>query len=201
MCIELFGIKIHITAAFAVFFAVTSNLYDGKMYFLSFIFSFVHEAVHILFMRFYGCDNIVLRLSPGGVRLIADGFMTLSHKKSFVCAISAPLNNLFLSASFFFFYKCHGSSLLFDCCTVNLILGASNLLPLSFLDGGRAVFCILSLAVDERKALIISDVLGVLTLIFLFVFCLLSVIKGSYPIFLLFFFFYCIIGSVSDKSR
>ena len=201
MCIELFGIKIRITAAFAVFAAVSANFYDGKMYFLTLVFSLIHEAVHMIMLRFYGCKNMELKLSPGGVRLTAEGIMLLKHKNAFFSAVSAPAANLLLSLLFFLIYSYSDNSLFYSLFSVNFILGAVNLLPLPFLDGGRAVFCILSLFYDERRVTLISDILGVITVIFLFCVLLFAFINGSLSVFFAVFFLYCIVGIVSDKTR
>ena len=103
---------------------------------------FVHELSHIFTLKHFGAEIKGVYIYPFGIDICADTHL-LSYKKElavtlaggFANLICASLGSLYLhfypSETVLFFVLCHFS------------LGIFNLLPLSILDGGRAVRLIL----------------------------------------------------------
>ncbi len=95
----------------------------------------LHELGHM--GAIYLCGGRVQRvtLTVVGAELALP--ISLSYFQEFCCALAGPAVNLLLA------WGCSGYAPLFG--GLNLALACLNLLPLSLLDGGRALGCLLSL--------------------------------------------------------
>ena len=71
MYVKLGSITVYISFPFAVFLAVAANIAGGRNLLLSFLFSFIHEAVHLIFLRFSGIKKAEVRLFPAGIKAIS----------------------------------------------------------------------------------------------------------------------------------
>lgn len=197
MYVKIGRITVYISFYFAVFLAVAANIAGGRNLLLSFCFSFIHEAVHLIFLHFSGIKKAEIKLFPAGIKICCEGINMLSYRKTVLTALSAPVFNLISGAAFFFFYQIFGNEVLYVCSAVNFILGSINLLPLSFLDGGRAVHSMLSVMLSEDRVRKIMNVLDIWSLAFLFLLFFIGFIMGKAGLFLLFFCVYCLIGTLS----
>ncbi len=202
MCIKLCGITVRITPAFAVFFAFAANVFRNNVFVYSFLFALLHETVHIISLRLCGCRGAVLEFLPGGIKMHSEGFGRLSYKKTIFCTLSAPIANILTGALFYCIYILSDERGLYECAAINFLLGSINLLPMSFLDGGRAVTAFLSLYFDYCRVRRICTVLSVGAIIFLWAAFLLCFCIKKYYFFLLFFSIYCVIEViVTDKKQ
>lgn len=197
MYVKIGRITVYISFYFAVFLAVAANIAGGRNLLLSFLFSFIHEAVHLIFLHFSGIKKAEIKLFPAGIKICCEGINMLSYRKTVLTALSAPVFNLISGAAFFFFYQIFGNEVLYVCSAVNFILGSINLLPLSFLDGGRVVHSLLSVMLSEDRVRKIMNVLDIWSLAFLFLLFFIGFIMGKAGLFLLFFCVYCLIGTLS----
>ena len=174
MYVKLGSITVYISFSFAVFLAVAANIAGGRNLVLSFLFSFIHEAVHLIFLYFSGIKKAEIKLYPAGIKICCMGMNMLSYRKTILTALSAPVFNLIAGAVFFFLHKSCENELLYVCCAVNFILGAINLLPLSFLDGGRTLYAMLSERLPDSRVRKIMSVLNIWVIAFLFLLFLFS---------------------------
>lgn len=201
MYIKLGGISVYITFSFAVFLAVAANVGGGRNLLLSFLFSFMHEAVHLIFLCFSGIKKAEIKLFPAGIKICCEGMNLLPYRKTVLTALSAPVFNIVAGAVFLFLHKVSGNEIFYVCSAVNFILGTINLLPLSFLDGGRTLEALLCVRLSEDRARRIMNILNIWTLAFLFLLFFIGFIAGKTQIFLLFFCVYCLTGTLSAKSK
>lgn len=201
MYIDIGKIRIHISPAFAVFLAFCTNIAEGRMYLMSFICVFFHEITHLLCLFYFGCEKAYMNFYPGGIRLSAVGFSSLSYKKTMICTLSAPLVNI-LSGGLWLLLE---SLFLYDFCRdmayINFIMGGINLLPLPFLDGGRFINAFFMNRLDTLNARRISDALSVVSLLIIGTVFFLTVFFGKIYYSLLFFFAYCTLGCVNEKRK
>ncbi len=197
MYVKLGSITVYISFSFAVFLAVAANIAGGRNLLLSFLFSFIHEAVHLIFLRFSGIKKAEVRLFPAGIKICCEGMNMLSYRKTVLTALSAPVFNLIAGAVFLFLHKSCENELLYVCCAVNFILGAINLLPLSFLDGGRTLYAMLSERLTDSRVRKIMSVLNIWVISFLFLLFFAGFVMGKTAFFLLFFCVYCLVGTLS----
>ena len=190
---------VRISFLFAVFFAVAANFTGGKNVLLSFFFALVHEGVHIVFLHIAGVKRADVVLLPAAVKISCEGLNLLSYKKTFLCTMCAPVFNIVTGAVFALLYCIFSWENLKICAAVNLVPGIINLLPMEFLDGGRAMKAFLSQKYDEEKVRFVMKKLSPVSLIFLFSAFFIGCILGKIQVFLLIFCVYCLVGSFSDK--
>ena len=104
----------------------------------------LHELGHYLAIRLLGGDVKLIRLTAVGAEMVLS--RPLSYGREGAAALAGPLVNLMLAALF-----CRWSwGQLFA--GLSLVLGCFNLLPVGRLDGGRLVFCVLSVLAGPEAA-------------------------------------------------
>lgn len=125
--------KVEITGGFLLLLAWL-NYCDTQMLFpVALGAAAIHEAGHWAAIRVVKGRIRLLRLSAVGAELQLEGTMT--YAQELICALAGPVVNLttaFLAAKV-------GLEVFSG---LNLALGAFNLLPISVLDGGRALNCV-----------------------------------------------------------
>ncbi len=201
MSVRIGNLTVHISFSFAVFLAVAANIAGGESLLLSFLFSFLHEAVHLIFLYFSGIKKAEISLYPGGVKICCEGMNLLSYRKTVTTTLSAPVFNIISGAVFFFLSELSGNDTLYLCCVINFLFGIVNLLPLTFLDGGRALEALLSVGMSDERVREIMNCLSIWSLVFLFLLFFAGFILGKVQIFLLFFCVYCLMGTLTSKSK
>lgn len=201
MLIEAGRLKLYISLSFAVFFAIVANTAEGRTYVLMMICALIHESVHIILLFMCGCKNALLKFSPGGIGMEAEGFELLSYKKTVLCTIVPPALNIVAGGIFCLFYYFTESRSVYELSVINFVLGIGNILPFSFLDGGRALNAVLCEMFSAEKAYRICDVISCYVLILLGAVFFVTLITGKYFLFAVFFFFYCVSGYISGKTK
>lgn len=151
MSIKCGGVSIRLGVFAAAFAACLLNSGLWKSYLAGAAAVMLHEAVHLCLMRRYGCGGVSVRILPGGVSITAPGFESMEDRQAALCLIGAPLSNLFCFAVLSAFYVRFRRGPLLTCAAVNLALGAVNLLPMSFLDGGRTFAILYRRRKTERQ--------------------------------------------------
>ena len=195
--------KVRITVGFfaAAFIACAVNYGDPGILALGCFSVALHEITHLLFLLRYHCRYTKAEILPGGIRISTPDFDSLSYRRAAVCLLSAPVCNILLAVCFRLLGRRFHTELFFRAAAVNLSLGAVNLLPLSFLDGGRALELLLRRRVSFRLAdriLRISDIsclflIGSAVVILCF--------YGSFSLPLAAFFFYCLLAAVRGQKN
>ncbi len=140
MYLRLPGVRVHVTCLFAAFLALalSSGSEDGGVLIVS---ALLHECGHLAFLLSYGCRGLTLELCPGGARIRGAGWQALPYGKALVCVLAGPAVNLLLAGAAFVFMRRLPGAVFTAAVRVNASLAFFNLLPLSFLDGGRALKC------------------------------------------------------------
>lgn len=130
----------------------------------------LHESGHVF--AFFLTSSGAPRLEGRAFGLLLMPSRPLSYKKELVISLFGPLFNLLFAAFLFIlsrpFFK--EGELLFI--FINLCVGASNLLPVSFFDGGRILFSSLALLFPLPVCEKISAFISFFTLFFLLFFSL-----------------------------
>lgn len=160
---EKLYISVFFFAALVLFF-----LAQGFTYSLILVFcALLHEASHLFFLYRYGAKIDRVTLYPFGVDICADTGR-LSYRKEIVCTLAGSISNLVFAivSSFVMYFYPTPYLLFFIMC--NIFLGAFNLIPLSFFDGGKALRLFLYDRLDIDRAFYIHKALDVFSaLIFL----------------------------------
>ncbi len=201
MYIDTGKVRLHISPAFAVFLALCANINEGRLYLMSLLCVCCHEMTHLIFLFHYGCQKAYMNFYPGGIRINAVGFSFLSYKKTAVCALSAPLLNILSGLLWYGIKNLCFYELCRDMSCINFIMGGINLLPMPFLDGGRALNAVLMNTLDPAAASRISDVLTLISLAALGTVFFITVLSGKLYFVLLVFLIYCTLGCASEKRK
>lgn len=201
MLIDTGRIRISISLLFALLLAVSANMGEGRIYFMSILFSFIHEGVHLFFLFRAGVKKAEMRLSAGGIKIICPETVGISYKKTIIICISAPVMNLIAGVVFYILYLFSDALIFQEAAFINMLLGGSNLLPLGFLDGGRGLNAILCRYLSAEKAYFICDILSVISLVITGAVFFISLVMQKYRLFLLVFFVYCASGYISSKTE
>ena len=182
-------IELHITFIFlilAVFLISYPQYYAFFMVLFLFVFVVFHELAHSIIARHYGIKVRKIILYPiGGVSEIEE--IPDNPSKEWRMAIAGPLINLligliFLVVSFVISPKLLTTitlfmitgNLLFDLASLNLLLGAFNLIPAFPMDGGRVFRALLAKNVKYSDAttyaVYLGKIFGIVMVIFGFLF-------------------------------
>ena len=156
------------------FFAVCAFFLAGQMrqnFALAMLFSVLHEIGHILALVFFGRKPKNITFGFSGIRIETD-CVNLSYKQESVVALCGPLVNLI----FIIFF------LITDISKIALIINTGlfvvNMMPVKCLDGGRFIYGLLSVFLEEKRVMLIMNILLIVTAVVLIFIMILSLITG-----------------------
>ena len=104
-----------------------------------------HELGHILCFCYIREDLPKIKVTPVGFAMQVRPY-DLSVKEELWVAAMGPLFNLVTAVVFFMFAATSAGYTAYVCACVNLVVGAVNLLPLPFLDGGRLLYLLFGIS-------------------------------------------------------
>ena len=129
----------------------------------------LHELCHLIALRYYGLQIYSIYFSPSGARIHTQ---PMTDKQQLICALAGPIGGLlplFFIKSFPVF------------CFCSLAHSIFNLLPAYPMDGGRALYAILSMLTNTKNAARLCDRIGYSAMVgIIFLLFNLSVIYRSY---------------------
>lgn len=149
--------KIRISFSFGFFFVVAFASFGNDILILySLLFCLLHELAHLFVMRKLKIKVSSIHFYGAGIKISSDG-VDLMPKSKQILIYSAGCA---LNFAFALVYLLIGSEELF---AINISLAAINILPISYLDGGK----ILSTLFPERESVLklISHVFSSLCII------------------------------------
>ena len=135
--------RVEVTGGFLLIMAWLNYCDRQGLFLLAVCAAAAHEAGHWLLIRVFRGRVALLRLSASGAELVVEG--TLSYGKELLCALAGPLVNLLLALG-----AARIGSPVFA--GLNLALGLFNLLPVSALDGGRILSCLICVFWGPERA-------------------------------------------------
>ncbi len=201
MSVEIGTVRLRIGFFTAVCLACLTHFSSLRLFALSFLFICLHELTHLLMMRFFGCRRTFIEVLPGGVRMTAEDLPAVGYRRTAVVLLSAPAANLLSGALLLWLARRFSAPFLRQAALVDMTLGAVNLLPLSILDGGRALQCVIashSRLPDAGKAAWIADAVCLSAIGFALA---LLAYRRVFPVPLFCFFLYCVFSlSVRRKK-
>lgn len=161
----------HISIDYLFFFIlVLMLLYNGSATLLMLGLSFLHEAGHTLALCCMGGRVRTLRLSAFGMVMVpASDCLSLYQNCAFVLA--GPGVNLLIAAGLLLVPGAWAQQV----SALSLLLGLFNLLPVTALDGGKAMWYFLLMHFNEQTVVRALRVVSIITL----------VLMGAYGCFLL----------------
>lgn len=134
---------------------------------LFFLAAFLHEIGHIIVMAVFSVRIREIVFLPFGIDIIREKGL-LSYKKEIAVSLAGGLFNLIIFAAFVSF----GETLCFFA-WCNFIYAVFNLMPVTGLDGGAALYSALAFSIGEESA-------GTVMRRVSFIFCILVWMVGIY---------------------
>lgn len=158
MRFKIFGTEFYISFLFAA--VITALLaFDRTGYALPLLFAVgMHEAGHLTAMWILGCAPKRIRLVPAAVE-ITSGFGR-GRRHEITVALCGPAVNIILFFILWFNYAAFGGELSLYCGLINLLIGIFNLLPVTGLDGGTVLECLLVKKLEFRRARLVMRILN-----------------------------------------
>lgn len=120
----------------------------------------LHESGHLFAMWLLESQPKSIRLIPASVQITRS--INGKYKNDILIALSGPVVNLVLFITLYVNFLAFKNEAVLYFSLINLIVGIFNLLPVTGLDGGTALFSLLAKKYDINKA---SLVLRIITLI------------------------------------
>ena len=152
------------------------SLYSTSELFIPMVLAIaLHEMGHIICARIVGARISRVTLSPLGARIELE--RDVPYKNELILALGGPMFGIIAHAITIILSPSHPTLYRFS--AISLALSVFNLLPLSTLDGGRALGCILNLVLPLRIADRISRICTFFTLFGFWIFTVYIMIKFS----------------------
>lgn len=136
--------RVEVTWGFCLTAAWINYLDRQGIFLLALAGCALHELGHYIMIRFLGGEITAVRLTAIGMEMELDSPM--SYCREGLAALAGPGTNLFAAL---LLCKWNWGRTFSG---LNLILGCFNLLPVSVMDGGRAMACTLSLLMGPEPA-------------------------------------------------
>lgn len=170
MKFKLFGTEIYVSVLFCAVVCFMLAVDRTGLVIPTLFAVFIHESGHLLAMWAADCQPRAVRLIPSSVQIVR-GF---SPKKCGEVAITVcgPAANLVIFGVLFANYFIFKSEQSLTFATLNLVIAAFNLMPVSGLDGGALLTAIIARFADIYKA---ESIVRIITAVFAFVAFLLGV--------------------------
>ena len=164
MTFNIFGVKVEITFWFVALITFIISLNAPSNVLITIFSSLLHETGHLLMMTSVGNKPQAVKFEITGMNIIRQPDLKISTKNEILIAIGGPLINFlcFLISVIILCFHNNENILTFGC--INLILMTFNLLPVKRLDGGMALFYILSQKYDNN---ICSKLLKITSIFFI----------------------------------
>ena len=191
MSVEFGGVALRFGVAAAAFCACLLNYGSAELFVGGTVAVILNELTHLLLMRYFGCGQVSVDVLPGGVRMHSEDLRRLGYRQTCAVYLAAPAGNLLAGGILIGLHRWIPSSTLFRHAVAHLALGCVNLLPMSFLDGGRALICLM----NASRALPDSGRMGqrvnYICLFLLLLVLFLSACRRIFPLPLYVFLLYC----------
>jgi stage IV sporulation protein FB len=144
MTFNLFGIKVEITFLFVAFISFVISLNAPSNVMLTIIASMLHESGHLLMMLLIDNKPEKVRFELTGINIIRKQEIKISTKNEILISLGGPMINLIIVLICCAFLCCYNSKPILTFACINLILMIFNILPINKLDGGVALYYVLS---------------------------------------------------------
>lgn len=152
MIFYFWGVRIEVS--YILFCVLTLFIATDKtgLYCPMVLSALVHEVFHIIFLMFFRCRIIGIKLVIGTVGIEYEE--NLNTTERIIALIAGPFANLLLAM---ISYILNNKEL----CAINIILALYNLLPIRGVDGGSVIECLIARFFGDRCANIILNILTI----------------------------------------
>ena len=182
MIFNVFGVKVEITFWFVALITFIFSLNAPSNVLVTVFSSILHETGHLLIMTSVGNKPQAIRFEITGMNIIRQQDLQISTKNEVLIALGGPFINLIcFLISVVILCICENKNILtFGC--INLILMIFNLLPINKLDGGLALYYILSQKFDNLTCTKILKITSVFFIALIYVWGIYAFVSSKYNI-------------------
>ena len=182
MIFNVFGVKVEITFWFVALITFIFSLNAPSNVLVTVFSSILHETGHLLIMTSVGNKPQAIRFEITGMNIIRQPDLKISTKNEIFIALGGPLINLIcflISVVILCIYE-NENILTFGC--INLILMIFNLLPINKLDGGLALYYILSQKFDNLTCTKTLKITSVFFIALIYIWGIYAFVSSKYNI-------------------
>ena len=182
MVFNIFGIKVEITFWFISLITFIISLNAPSNVLVTVFASLLHEMGHLLVMTSVGNKPQAVRFEITGMNIIRQPNLKISTKNEVLIALGGPFINLicFLLSVITLCICGNENILTFGC--INLILMIFNLLPITKLDGGMALYYALSQKYDNVICSKILKITSAFFIILIYLWGIYAFVSSKYNI-------------------
>jgi stage IV sporulation protein FB len=166
MSFKVLGINIKIRFMFSAVIMLLLIFDESYTAIFTLLSAFLHEIAHLACFFYFGQPPKKVELGAFGIKMDKGPYdIRLSLKRETKAALAGPIINLLVAAVFACFYKHEMAA---QITAINLSLATFNLLPIFELDGGRALYYLISERYNIQTAQRVLDAVSVFTLFLLY---------------------------------
>lgn len=171
MQINIGRTRVKLSFSFAAVLTLMLLLCDERVVLISIFSSLFHEGGHLFFMLIFAVYPSRVVFGAFGIRIEREKNRLVSYKKEALICMGGIFGNIVLFLSGVFFYSFYKSLWSLQLMAVNAFIAAFNMVPVSLLDFGNCLFCIISHKASTDKAEKTLSVVSQITVIILTLFC------------------------------
>ena len=164
MKFKIKGIDFEITFLFVALITFILTLNAPANVLITVASSLIHEMGHLLTMSAVGNKPQCVRFELAGINIKREQSIKISTKNELLIALGGPFANAVIFIICCFIICFYQSEFLMTVACINLILMLFNLLPVKRLDGGMALYFLLSRRFDTE---ICSKILKITSIVFI----------------------------------
>ena len=180
------AIKLTVDYFTIAFICILTILCGDSKYPAALISAVCHEIGHLAVMRFYGCNNIDIKINLFNFAISDKLKGTRSYRQDAAIIIAGPAVNLIMTVIFGLLNRCFELEILHNISIISGILCFFNLLPILSTDGGQLLEIALSCRYSLRTVNIVMITLSLLFVIPLACFAFYVLLQSKYNYTLLF---------------
>lgn len=169
MKFKIHKITVNINFFFIAALSVMLILRDNKLILSAVAAAVLHECGHIAALLLMNNNIKELKISVSGIELKQGTKFNLSFKGEIISALAGVFVNFMCAQSFLLVNRARPNDFFLYNAGIHLVLGLFNLLPVKALDGGRALYYLLCIHMEQDRAERILKLVSVVTAIILFV--------------------------------
>ena len=160
MRFKLFGTEIYISFLFTAVITLMILFDRTGMAVPTICAVILHETAHLFAMWALECAPKKIRLIPASVQITAS--FTKQYRNDIIIAVCGPLANLILFLTLYTNYLAYGNTTSLYYALTNLLIAVFNSIPVTGLDGGTVLYCLIAKKHSVRTA---QTVLKLITLL------------------------------------
>ena len=201
MKLNTFGIEIYLSFTVVALFSIFVLFDKSGNLICCFISAFCHEAGHIFTMCRLNLKPEKIKISLFDIKILDKNRNLCSYNENLAVVLSGSAANflLFIIAGILFLFI--KAEILLRFSAVNLFTGMFNLLPVSNLDGGQALYLLLIRRFSEKTTDRIIDFLTVLLILPTAVIGFIVLFRSEYNFSLLLISVYLLSALILRKSK